>query len=103
MRTKFYHTTTESAAVAILRDGFRDAEGGFLTGLQWKGVWMSDAPLDPNEGVKGITVLVIQTDLSLGAFASYEWVEEGKPYREWLIPASLLNSSCKVSMLETQE
>jgi hypothetical protein len=21
-----------------------------------------------------------------------EWVEEGKPYREWLVPAALLNS-----------
>jgi len=23
--------------------------------------------------------------------ATFEWVEEGKPYREWLVPAALLN------------
>jgi len=23
--------------------------------------------------------------------AEYEWIEEGKPYREWLVPAALIN------------
>jgi hypothetical protein len=25
--------------------------------------------------------------------AFYEWSEEGKPYREWLIPAAIVNAS----------
>jgi hypothetical protein len=32
--------------------------------------------------------------------ASFEWIEDGKPYREWLIPASLLNDFGKLEIQE---
>jgi hypothetical protein len=31
--------------------------------------------------------------------ADYEWIEEGKIYREWLLPAELLNSSSTIEMV----
>jgi len=84
---KFYHRTFSSDA--ILREGFKDAEGYFLTASLHKGVWGSDIPLDANQGAEGDIVLCIE--LPEKVIADYEWIEEGKPHREFLAPAKLLN------------
>jgi len=86
-----YHTTTEASAAEIALSGFRDKTGTFGTELEWIGVFVSDKPLDVNEGAKESTVLRITLPVAEHELAPYEWVEEGKPYREWCIPASLLN------------
>ena len=31
---------------------------------------------------------------------AFEWVEEGKPYREWLVPAAVLNDAGAVRLLD---
>ncbi|MDA1129442.1 MAG: hypothetical protein O2913_12195 [Chloroflexi bacterium] len=84
---KVYHRT--SAASAILAHGFRDGEGTYFTDKVWRGVWLSDVPLDINEGAAGDTVLVL--DIPARVFRRYEWVEESKPYKESLVPAAILN------------
>ncbi len=43
-------------------------------------------PLDVNEGAKGDALLRVTLELSGEELLKYEWIEEGKPYREWLIP-----------------
>jgi len=53
------------------------------------GVWLSNIPLDENEGAKGDVLLRIDLDTDV---ARFEWIEDGKPYREWLIPASIVNT-----------
>ena len=83
-----YHRTHH--ADAILRDGFRDTEGTYLTAERWRGVWISAPwPLDENEGADGDAVLAIEIPETV--FVTHEWVEEGKTYREALIPAEELN------------
>jgi hypothetical protein len=47
---KLYHSTTESAARAILRGGFRDAAGSYMMGVEVSGVWVPNVSLDWNEG-----------------------------------------------------
>jgi hypothetical protein len=84
----FFHTT--DAADAILRDGFRDATR-YIGGIELTGVWLSEYPgLDSNEGAKGDERLQVEfpdeVDLS-----DFELIEEGKPYREWCVPAALIN------------
>jgi hypothetical protein len=86
-----YHRTTAANAEQILRDGFRDGVGSYLTDRNWSGVWLSDVPLDINEGAEGDTLLRVKLQMAEQAIADYELVEEGKPYREWLIPARLIN------------
>jgi hypothetical protein len=54
------------------------------------GVWLSDVPLHPSEGAHGNTLLEATIDAAAGALDECEWIEEGKPYREWLIPAAIL-------------
>jgi hypothetical protein len=89
-----YHRTTAVIANKILRDGFRDGVGSYLTANEHSGVWLSDVPLDINEGAEGDTLLRIE--LPEQAIADYEWIEDGKLYREWLIPARLINKRASV-------
>jgi hypothetical protein len=84
-----YHRTAHASA--ILREGFRDGEGTYMTTEWHRGVWVSaDCPLDINEGAVGdaVTEIVIPQDL----FERHEWVEELKTYREALVPADDLNN-----------
>jgi hypothetical protein len=87
-----YHTTTAEAADRIIQSGFRDSTGTYMTDHLWTGVWVSDRPLGTNEGAKGNFLLQIDLRVSEEDIAQYEWVQEDSTYREWLIPAGLLNS-----------
>jgi hypothetical protein len=84
---KVYHRTFH--ATEIMRDGFKDGIGSYLTDRMWEGVWFSDEPLDFNEGAKGDTLL--RLDIPSKLFEKYEWVEENKGYREALIPSVEIN------------
>jgi hypothetical protein len=93
----FYHCTTKAVAAAILRDCFRDGSGYYLTDHVHSGVWVSNVPLDMNEGASGDVPLELQTEMSESDLEQYEWIEEGKSYREWLIPAEIINTRMKIS------
>ena len=92
---RLYHTTTRSAAAEILAGGFRDGEGtyGFI-GLWLRGVWFADSPVDGNEGAKGWPSEgdpVLAVDIPEELLTDLEVIEDGKWYREWLVPADLAN------------
>jgi hypothetical protein len=93
-----FHVTTVEAAAAILGDGFRDGQGFYmlLVDEPIRGVFLSDHVLDGNEGVKGGTVLAVAVDLA--QLDEWELVEEpdDKGYREWCVPATLLNATATV-------
>jgi hypothetical protein len=55
-------------------------------------------PLDANDGVMGDALLAVTFDL-----APFEWVEEGKGYREWLVPAAFINAKMSVRLVEDEE
>lgn len=95
---RFYHRTTREAAYAILRKGFREGTGTYLTRKVWRGVWICDVPLDANEGAKGDILLEVLIPIEL--VKPYEWVEEGKSYREFLVPARILNAHATVRLSE---
>jgi hypothetical protein len=92
MNVIVYHRTTRKNAEAIAKEGFKDATGTYLTNHEFSGVWVSNVPLDANDGAWGDVVFEITLDVPEGAIADYEWLEEGKPYREWLMPAALINA-----------
>jgi hypothetical protein len=48
-------------------------------------------PLHPSEGAHGSTLLEVAIDAGDGFLDDFEWIEEGKPYREWLVRAVVLN------------
>ncbi len=84
----FYHRTSEKAAARILARGFQDATTT-LSGLKLTGVWLSDIPLDMNEGAtRDESLLQVVLRLPSRELKRWELIEEGKPYREWCIPAA---------------
>ena len=86
---RYYHTT--DAASRILEEGFRDDSGNYgLATFTLTGVFISDESLDVNEGAIGDYVLELDLpdDLDIG---EYELIEEGEGYREWCVPARILN------------
>jgi hypothetical protein len=93
---KLFHSTSAAAAEAILANGFKDDVGNYLTLREWKeGVWLSDRQRDANEGAIAEALLIVEIDGRL--IRSYEWVEDGdKGYRDWLIPAEVLNHCAKI-------
>jgi hypothetical protein len=86
---KVYHLTGAQNADAIKAGGFKDSVGRFLTTSEHTGVWVSDVPLVMLSGVDDIACFELEIPEEL--FRRYEWLEEEKPYRESLIPASELN------------
>lgn len=60
-------------------------------------MWLSDVPLDANEGAFGDALLAVRFAAGdLAELTNYEWLEDGKPYREWLVPAALVNGRATV-------
>jgi hypothetical protein len=83
----YFHRTDH--AEAILADGFRDTTGSHLfVDLVLTGVGISDRPLDANGGAGGESLLAVDLDADL---SEWEVVEDRKPYREWCVPAEVLN------------
>lgn len=97
---RLYHRTSLAAAQAILRDGFRDATGRYGTDLQFTGVWLSEELMEINDGVEGDALLAV--DIAEGVVDEYEWIEEGKVTREWLVPASLISAHAQIKIVEEE-
>ncbi len=89
-----FHRTSRGSANRIIRNGFRDSTGYYLTSQLWTGVWISATPLDCNEGAEGDVLLAVEIDGR--RLSPFEWIEEGKHYSEFLVPAKLLNRHAKV-------
>ena len=89
---RLFHIANIANAEAILKDGFRDVMGYHYAGQEWTGVWVSSEPLDWSQRQylnEANTLFAIE--IPEDVISEFEWVEEGKTIREWLIPASLLN------------
>jgi integrase len=88
-----YHRTTADSAGTIIRDGFRDAEGTYYMRNAQRGVWVTlERPWDLTisgepPGDPALLVIEVPDD----EIVAYEWIEEGKGYREALVPAEVLN------------
>jgi hypothetical protein len=95
--SRYFHRTTRETAEAILRGGFKDRTDYYLTSSLHTGVWLSAVPLDGNEGAEGDTSLAV--DVPAEVVERYEWIEDGKPYREFLVPAAALNPAAKVALI----
>lgn len=90
-----YHRTSRAAARKILKEDFRDGHGTYLTDRKFSGFWLSNVPLDENEGAHGDVLLKVDLDVSAKAPREWEWIEDGKPYRVFLIPADFVNRNAR--------
>jgi hypothetical protein len=95
-----YHRTQPENAEAILRAGFKDETGTYFTANEHTGVWLYNFPVSPWDlSYLGPTLLMVTLRLSEADIEQFEWVEEFKPHRGWLIPAQMINANSTVEML----
>jgi hypothetical protein len=94
-RIILWHRT--SHAEAILATGFKDTTASYMTDEPRAGVWLSNVPLDINEGADRGRLLRVAVDLPMVELVEYEWIEEEKRHREFLIPASVLNRHARIA------
>jgi hypothetical protein len=71
----FFHRTTKKAAHLIQLNGFRDGEGRCLSEEVKSGVFVSDKPLNDNEGAAGEVLLRITVNGDESDFMDEEWVD----------------------------
>jgi hypothetical protein len=95
-----YHITSAANAQNILINGFRDGRGRYMTDREWSGVWLSDFPMVADAPPEADRVLQVELNLSEKELAEWEWIEDGKGYREWLIPSAVLNANGRVRIEE---
>ncbi len=97
---RLFHRTDHGPE--IVRDGFRDGAGSYGMATLWlEGVFLSDSPVDINEGATGEDLLEVTVDEAL--LPDYEIVEELKGYREWCVPADLINRHGTIRLLSIAE
>ena len=95
-----YHRTTAENAQAIVERGFKNSAGYFLSNRTWSGVWLSARPLDIRADGEGDHLLMIRLDIPEPQLARWEWTAEWQSYREWLIPAELINGFMTVTLVD---
>ena len=82
-----YHPTRHAAE--ILREGFGERSGAYLTATDHSGVWLFDRP--PEDGIIDDELdVILELEIPESVVAPYEW-HVGLPYREFLMPAALVN------------
>lgn len=90
---KLYHRTPIGNLESIMSLGFEDQVGTYLTANDHVGIWVSNDPLGGNQEIEqGVT---LEIELPADEVSSYEWIDEQHwtpRHREFLVPASLLNS-----------
>lgn len=95
-----YHQTSIENARTIIVEGFRDSAGFFLNTRTWTGVWFCSSPHGSEDGE---VFLKVRLDIDEQELASWEWTGEGRDYREWLIPASIVNQLGTIERTEKSD
>jgi len=99
----FFHATTGRAAEEILASGFRDAEGSHGFPMLLRGVFLSDSPIDENDGAlssEALLEILMPGNIDL---SRYEIVEELRSTREWCVPAIFVNEHAEVRLIDDEE
>jgi len=99
----FYHRTSDEGVAAILENGFKDSEGFYGMGIELKGVWISNRPLDINEGTAPGPLLRIMLRTVEAQLEEFEVINDGATYREWCLPAALLNSKATAEVIDDED
>jgi hypothetical protein len=84
---KLFHPTRHAAE--ILRDGFGEETGAYLTPTDYSGVWLFDRPVDDHVGGADADV-ILELEIPEDIVAPFEWLVS-RTYREFLLPARIVN------------
>jgi hypothetical protein len=104
---RLYHVTDRASAEAILSEGFKDAEVLHDDSELLIGVWLSDRCLageddvGPRLGPVADVALCIEVPTEVAE--AYERRDSAKPYREFCVPAALLNDYAIEGLQELED
>jgi hypothetical protein len=90
-RMKVYYITTADEAANVQMHGFRDGTGRPTSVSEHRGVWVSDRLLVLLAGIELDDMACFEIRVPREWLFRYEWREQGKGYREFLVPAMELN------------
>ena len=99
----FYHRTNAHNAHAIIASGFHNSTGHFLNNRIWTGAWLSSIPVDSEHGAEGDALLMVKLEIDDRELARWEWATEGRTYREWLIPANIINRCATFELVDQMD
>jgi hypothetical protein len=100
---RYYHRTSSANAEKIVSDGFVDAEGIAESGDVFRGVWVTDRPVEGAAGMSfGDSLVAVDVDdpRHCARIDVFEWDEATASFRRWLVPAKLLNLVGSASIVE---
>jgi hypothetical protein len=86
---QLYHVSDH--AEAILEQGFVDGDGFYHSSRLHRGVWLFDRPEEGGEEAAGTDSRTVVVDIPDDLALRHEWLEEDRDYRQFLIPAGLVN------------
>ena len=87
---RLFHIACNKNAEAILKEGFRNGTGYYLTDRLWEGVWIFDKPFNDEHLSDTDTLFAIE--IPEEDISDCEWAEEGKAYQKLLVDDKILNS-----------
>ena len=91
---RYYYRTSSENAEKIISDGFVDAEGTTASCGVFRGVWITDRPVEGADGMSiGDSLVAVDVDdpRHCARIDVFEWDDETASFRRWLVPAKLLN------------
>jgi hypothetical protein len=101
-----FHKTTIGDARGILKEGYSDTEWDFglkdaQTGeeVTVTGVWLSNRPLEDNEGPEGNALLEVTVDFSDEELLTFELTGMMWNARLWVVPAETLNAHSRTKIV----
>ncbi len=100
MSLALYYGTTSKDAERILNRGFEDLRSGFLTDSELHGVRLFDRLRAADEGRTRECYVSVQFR-DEAALKEFEVIEEGKPYRKWVVPAAFIKDNASVALFES--
>jgi hypothetical protein len=97
-----FHSTTLDVAGSIAEQGFPNVTAGPLTRAPGTGVWLTERPVMSGDGLGRMDAwFEIAIDESL--LLPFEWMEPGMAYRQWIVPADIINEHGLVRSLDETE
>lgn len=106
-----FHVTSQKTAQRIKQNGFKehgDGWYGLFDGKTGKsketyGIFFADSILNSNDGILHEDPVVFIVDIPEAKISQYEWHEEKKGYREWCIPAEIVNKHFTDKKIYTED
>ena len=77
-------------AEMILEGGFQDGAGFYRGGRLHRGVWLFDRPVEAGKEISDHSRTVV-VDIPDDVALRHEWLEEKTGYRQFLLPAAIVN------------